>query len=1151
MKRASLILSAFAVCSALFAEEFHPGGPSLDFRNISEKRFSRNTQGNGNLFKDWKPGAVFLHSSEPGSQKFRSKAVPLIKFTKTPVKGGFILKTEKPSAIADVAGKYAKSISASWTQRVILPDNKGGEYRMTFRSRVQPYAGPGATNGLIIAVAKTEKGTGKTIVKYFPGSAKTFRNNEISLQFPDGTRYVDFFLRLDGCGLLEAEMPVLEKVKHQYPVEATLFPNGKLDNVYVLSQKDPAIIPFVLKRNVPKSELKLTSPVLEVTLPKEVEFLDVSHPLKFITKSGNTYYFDASFWKPRLLRYDGYESYLKLAILVTTKAAPGDYSEPIRFKMTDSGTVISEPSEFHFKVIPQIKPVAKSSLFLTGYHPMGLYLNFSKLESRKLFAKFSGDTGFRWIAHNFDPETTKWYRKYGTEMITPELYWLANGYRICQTKPDYAKFKPIGKTASFDVNNATCPAAIYNKTEFYYNTFIPYIQSNLEGKDGVLSNWEPYMFHGQGCYCNTCRDEFADYMKIPRAEMKKLWPKELTVTGRYYKQGVRFRSLQHAKLVKTIQETIKKYTSGKAGFVPEVVWITCADTTERHEGSSAEHDPMDYADSLTYFNAWGPYTGWKALEPHSYEKGENLNAYIAAKRVSAFMKQRFGEKCPRLQALPHGLQGNFWVTSPEGMAMEVTGFFVQGFRSALIYLYPQGYDARYWKVLAENNDLIAQNEDFVVNGKRVTDSVSAEAVTPFPAPKKRIQPRYLVNPPPESLLQIEAFRKGNATVAAVGNFWSKGDVFFKLKVRGLKPSAVYAVTEPAKKRTFVADNGKFFTGAQLKDGVLLHAGALKWVFFRIEPVSAEAAQLKKIAPAHVKKAMNAHLPAIRKAAAEDAVLDAATEAEYKKSELRTLVAGPLKCTPAVGKNGQRLVFTSGKSSLSFDLHHCVIRDWNVDGTLWTPAFGVPSFWLPAHSGEALYQVVKQDITPDGILVTAEKLFNRKISPKLEHLKVRHSILVSRDLRTVKISTILIDAHNSETGGGGFTLGFRYQSFPANMGAKDGSILMTQNGKTYTYKRNLKRMVFSVGKTDSGMKMKKLFACTEDPVVIDNGTVILRNPASADQVTIKAYPEKLFAGYAVWDTPQHQVPTFEPFFHPVTIRNGEQAAFSIELRAGKK
>ena len=120
-----------------------------------------------------------------------------------------------------------------------------------------------------------------------------------------------------------------------------------------------------------------------------------------------------------------------------------------------------------------------------------------------------------------------------------------------------------------------------------------------------------------------------------------------------------------------------------------------------------------------------------------------------------------------------------------------------------------------------------------------------------------------------------------------------------------------------------------------------------------------------------------------------------------------------------------------------------------------------------------------------------------------------------------------------------------------MGAKDGSILMTQNGKTYTYKRNLKRMVFSVGKTDSGMKMKKLFACTEDPVVIDNGTVILRNPASADQVTIKAYPEKLFAGYAVWDTPQHQVPTFEPFFHPVTIRNGEQAAFSIELRAGKK
>ena len=82
-------------------------------------------------------------------------------------------------------------------------------------------------------------------------------------------------------------------------------------------------------------------------------------------------------------------------------------------------------------------------------------------------------------------------------------------------------------------------------------------------------------------------------------------------------------------------------------------------------------------------------------------------------------------------------------------------------------------------------------------------------------------------------------------------------------------------------------------------------------------------------------------------------------------------------------------------------------------------------------------------------------------------------------------------------------------------------------------------------------MKKLFECTEEPVLIDNSIVVLCNPASADQVTIKAFPEKAFGGYAVWDTPQHQVPTFEPFFHPVTIRDGEQAEFSIELRAGKK
>ena len=114
------------------------------------------------------------------------------------------------------------------------------------------------------------------------------------------------------------------------------------------------------------------------------------------------------------------------------------------------------------------------------------------------------------------------------------------------------------------------------------------------------------------------------------------------------------------------------------------------------------------------------YTGWQTMEPWNYTKGENLSTYVAAKYVRRFMTEKLGKKCPRLVALPHGIQGKFWVTTPEAMAMEVTGFFLQGYHAAHLYLYPHGYDNRYWRVMAENNSLIALHEDVVFNGKRLT-----------------------------------------------------------------------------------------------------------------------------------------------------------------------------------------------------------------------------------------------------------------------------------------------------------------------------------------------------------------------------------------------------------------------------------------------
>ena len=995
-------------------------------------------------------------------------------------------------------------------------------------------------------------GKRRSIIKTFHGNSKEFRSNEMLLPFPENSVSAFFYLRIDGCGIMEIEEPVLEKVQHAAPVEITLHPNGKLDNTFVLSQNDPAVITLVLKRNVPVAELKkqLKAPRLEVILPREVEFVDAGKPLKFIERKGNKLYFDASFWIQRLLRFDGYENHMKLPLLVTTKAPAGVVAEPVRCQLTDGGKLLTEVNTFKIRIIPQIKKAAQSSIFLSGYQPMGIYLHFPNAASRRMFAEFSGRTGFGWICLDFDPETAGLYRSFGTKIITPELYWLANGYRIGAKKPDYAKFKPLSKTASFDINNGTCPAAVYNKTPFYTGIFEPYLQQNLKGLDGVIANWEPFMFHGQGCFCDTCRDEFADFVKISREEMKKMWPKELTITGKLYKQGVKFRSLQHAKLVKTIHASVNKFSSGKAGFIPEVVWITCADTLARG-GSNSEHDPLDYAGDLTYFDPWGPYTGWPTLTPFNYAKGENLETYVAAKRVRTFMKQQLGKKCPKLVALPHGLQGKFWVTTPEAMAMEVTGFFVQGYHSALLYLFPQGYDNRYWSVMARCNDLIARNEEFVFKGDRVTDALSVEPVSPYPAPRKRISPRYLLNPPPESLLQCDGFRKGDTLLAAVGNFWVKGDAFFKLKVKGLKKNDLYAVSEAATQRSFVNGNGKCFTGAELEKGVMLHIGALRWAFFKIEPARKALSSFQKITPAHFDRAMKEHLNAIKKAVDEENALDAAIESEFRKSELRPLNHGALKCVPVTNADGsQKLLFSSGKNSLTFELDHCAVKNWQINGTMWAEAVGMPMFWHPSNAAAARYTVTKQDVVKEGIVVVAEKLFTRKNSAALEHLTIRHTLLVSPDLRSLKISSTLIDSHNAETGGGSFDLGFRYHFFPGNLGGQNGDILLTAKGRELMHQRVFEQRVYVKEMGSSAAEMNKLFECPKAPVLIDKSTAYLRFRNGKERLKIQAFPEKLFAGYAVWDTPKQKFPTFEPFFHPVKIENDKTVTFTFELKAEK-
>ena len=1149
-----------SICASLLfsaaTAEFDPGGPTFDFAKLSEARFQSEQGGENLLNGKWRSHSwVHLRDGKRGAE-LRKQVRDLIVFSQENEQNATILKTVKKKEIEAAAGKDSTAVSGSWIQTVRFPDSAGGQYQIHF-DYSSTRTGSHNFSGYVVISCRQGKKAVKALVKPFPVGSGTWRNHVADIGIPAGCNNADFYLRVDGCGEIQFKNPRLERVKNAYPATVILAPGALLDNTFALSQNDPAILAFSWKRNVPKNEWNVRKPMLHVRLPREVRLDEAGSNMPLVRREGDEYVLNLERIKLRPRLSETFDTSLLLSMMVSSSVRPGTELASASYWISDDGKVITEKKSFRFLVIPSIPQAGKSQHYLNGFQPMGAYLTFKEKASKEKWAEFIGRTGSRWLVGNPDPEMRELYRKHGIAMITPELYWVANGYRVGppENKPEYAKYKAIGNSSRFDILKATCPVAVYRKSDYFKNSIVPYLEKNLRGTDGLIANWEPFMFHGTGCFCDNCRAEFAAYAKISKEEAAKAWPRELQIHGKYHELGIQFRSWQHAQMVRTIHEAVNQASSGKAGFIPEVAWIQMADCHAR-KGAAGEHDPLDYASSLQYIDPWGPYITWKSLEPYSYAKGGNLNTYIAAKAVVDFTRENLPEgKRPKLLALPHGMQCDFWVTNPEAIAMEVIAFLLAGYDASTVYLFPKGYDNRYWAALAEANSRIAENEDFVFSGETVS-SVSVSPFTPYPAPKKRINAKYYSDLPPESLLQAASFRRNGVLLTAVGNFWEKGEVFFKLKAAGLEKGKRYVVRERAKKRAFAGQGGNGFSGTELAEGVLLHVGALRWAFFEIAPWKAGENYGELVSPDTVASEARKRSASLAKEAEAEAVRDAAEDRAFRKSDLKAMRSGALSCTPrSSADGGQVLEFVSGKNSLRLGLNAMAVQSWKIDGVEWisgtaSSGLGAPAFWLPSVQLNTPFLVTEQVENADGIRVTAEKILTRKDSPALERLGIRQTLTVDRNLACVTIRTELSNTHDSESGMASLRAGFRYHNLPLCLG-KGGGIEMVSAGKKYDFVRRQERMVFGKDPgSASALALKKLFSAPGAVVPIDSPRVVWRMPGTENRVTMSVEPAGAFGGIACWDTPDLAAPSFEPFFHPAELKPGAALSYSLTLRAEK-
>lgn len=485
--------------------------------------------------------------------------------------------------------------------------------------------------------------------------------------------------------------------------------------------------------------------------------------------------------------------------------------------------------------------------------------------------------------------------------------------------------------------------------------------------------------------------------------------------------------------------------------------------------------------------------------------------------------------------------------------MEVLGFFVAGFDAATLYLFPKGYDNRFWAAQARANNVIAANEAMVLGGERIP--VAVAPYSPFPAPKKRINAKYFADLPAESLLQAAAFRQDGRILVAVGNYWEKGDVFFTCRIPDMDPGKEYVMREAETNRTFAGINGRNYTGEEIAKGFKLHAGALRWAFFMIEPAdgaATSAAELVKadaFAPALAKR-----LPALQAAADIEAKRDQPEDLLFRKSELKEMTSGALSCRPAKGiDGGQVLEFRSGKNTLRLGMKGMAVQSWMIDGDELlaggaTNGLGALAFWEPSLLLEQPFFLTEQKSVPDGIAIRGEWRVTKKQSAALFNCKVRQTVELNDALTEVKFRTELVNASDDESGRATMKIGFRYHIMPLCLG-KGGLIELGKD--RVEFRRKSERLVFSNGDPATAAVLKKLFEAP-GAIIPMNGANALWKPVQGNLVVdMHLSPVDQFAGIACWDTPNLKAPTMEPFFRAIVLPADQKAEYSLTLRVKSK
>ena len=881
------LVAALSGCDNLPRATPDLGGLTFDFQKASDERFSIPKPGTPGEFvgtNEWKGGVCTIHHGKVKPDD------PVRKRVRDGVRWSHadgVYHIENTPALRKLAGEVdgaplAKNVSGEFKTFVTLPDSVGGDYRVSFRYQMRHALGE---YGFYLVYFKQRDASGRWVPLKDPSSGQTYTAYPVpngwgswqvfqrDVKLPAGCGAFDLILRIDGIGELMFKDAGFSRVKvDTRPVTLILSPQGAFGDSFALSHNQPGGIGFSIRKNTDEKILPRDCRYV-LDLPAGVDFVGASFcdPATVKTEpaagGGTTTTFAPAKVDFQFSRQ--FATWHRQLALVRTSLSEGP-AGTARLRFTRDGKDLGAPLEVKLFVIGEISAV-KPKRYINGISTAGRSTCFDDAAADGAFAEFMSACGVDWVVccNHTDAMVDGWH-KAGIRIVTPTTsvangYYLDNNWSARPVGDRYVQTKvPNGCGTTWDnyIDRSACPRSVIEERPFFLtNTVAKSMAVPLKGADGMWANWEPFMFKGRGCDCTNCL-----------AVLDK-WQKK---TG-----GSRadFRSQQHGELVKVIDKHVIPMTGGdkSVGFIPGVSWRTMA-STWRENKPLPEARPIDYAADFRWINPWGPYVCWKSDMPYLYQKRLPLNHFVTAKDIREQTDRDFpdAKRRPKLMSFPHGVQGLGWVTQPEHLEMALDSYFFNRWEASVVYFFPQGLDARYWRAFAAATTRAAKCERFVFDGKQADGSCALEPVAEYAAPSGFVT-TYLPQYRDEPMLQHVAYDLDGARLVAAFNFWDKGEAFFTLRLKDLA-AGDYVVTDEdgvlyrpgALRRTWSADD--------LRRGVMLMVGAARTKAFFVAPAASAPAAQSAFTADDMDRLYRSRKAALAEAAEEDRRYEAANKA---------------------------------------------------------------------------------------------------------------------------------------------------------------------------------------------------------------------------------------------------------------------------------